>query len=183
MMQQDQLGKSFGLIIAFLIPGMVGLYAVSFYVPVIREWFGIAVAQSTTIGGFLFVIVASLGMGVFISGVRWLVLERMFWNRTPPTLNAVGRRATQTELVYQNLVWQFYDFYLFYANMLFAIVLLYLAWVFVEWWPEGVKLVATTALLIPTCFVLYKSARNSLNRFDQRRESVLTMVRSEQESA
>ena len=182
-MQQDQLGKSFGLIIAFLIPGMVGLYAVSFYVPVIREWFGIAVDQSTTIGGFLFVIVASIGMGVFISGMRWFVLEHLIWKRESPELNTAQRSKTQTELVYQNLVWQFYNFYQFYANTLFAIVLLYLAWVFAERWPEGVKLVATTALLIPACFVLYKSARNSLNRFDQRRESVLSMVRSEQESA
>ena len=90
-MQQDQLGKSFGLIIAFLIPGMVGLYAVSIYVPVIREWFGIAVDQSTTIGGFLFVIVASIGMGVFISGMRWFVLEHLIWKRESPELNTAQR--------------------------------------------------------------------------------------------
>jgi hypothetical protein len=54
MQQQDHLTKSFGLIIAFIVPGMIGLYAASFQVPGLR--------------------VAAAGAGVFLSGLRWLVL-------------------------------------------------------------------------------------------------------------
>ena len=104
-MQQDQLGKSFGLIIGFLIPGMVGLYGVSLHVETIEGWFSVAsTAQSSSVGGFLFVLVASIGVGVFISNVRWLVLERWIWKREPPKHDASARKGTQTELVYQNLV-------------------------------------------------------------------------------
>ena len=45
----DTLTKSFGLSIAFLIPGAIELYATSFFVPVVAIWFG--ADASTTVGG------------------------------------------------------------------------------------------------------------------------------------
>ena len=36
-MQQDQLGKSFGLVIAFLVPGMIGLYAMSLHMRMLQS--------------------------------------------------------------------------------------------------------------------------------------------------
>ena len=179
---QDQLGKSFGLVIAFLVPGMIALYGASLHVKLLEDWFEIAAnARSTTVGGVLLIVVASLGMGVFVSNLRWLVLERWIWRRTPPELpNAHRRRETQTELVYQNLVWQYYQFYQFSANSLFALVLLYGAWLAHELRPEAeglrpapVALALPTILLVPTGCVLYVAAKDSLNRYNKRRDSVL----------
>ena len=186
-MMQDQLGKSFGLIIGFLIPGMIGLYGASLHVEIFREWFGIAAnAESPTVGGFLFVVVASIGMGVFISNLRWLVLERWIWRRRPPDHDASGRRKTQTELVYQNLVWQFYQFYLFAANTMFALVLLYVAWLAAELASAGFRrgLFLPVSFLIPASYVLYENAKESLKRYNDRRSNVLQMVPTqEKESA
>ncbi len=183
---QDQLGKSFGLIIGFLIPGMIGLYGASLHVEIFREWFGIAAnAESPTVGGFLFVVVASVGMGVFISNLRWLVLERWIWQREPPEHDASGRRETQTELVYQNLVWQFYQFYLFAANTMFALVLLYVAWLAAELAsaqdPGLFELCLPITFLVPASYVLYQNAKNSLKRYNERRSNVLRMVPPTQE--
>ncbi len=188
-MQQDQLGKSFGLIIGFLIPGMVGLYGVSLHVETIEGWFSVAsTAQSSSVGGFLFVLVASIGVGVFISNVRWLVLERWIWKREPPKHDASARKGTQTELVYQNLVWQFYDFYLFAANMMFALGLLYLAWLAAEIRTAGLvvdalRMGSPLLLLVPACYVLYRSGKHSLERYTTRRSNVLQMVSQDKESA
>lgn len=177
---QDQLGKSFGLVIGFLVPGMIGLYGAALHVEMLRSWFDIAAnAQSTTVGAVLLIVVASLGMGVFISNLRWLVLESWIWRRTPPELpEAHRRRETQTELVYQNLVWQYYQFYLFSANALFALVLLYGAWLAQEMPAAGLRpgLAVPAALLVPVGCVLYAAAKDSLDRYNRRRTSVLQIT-------
>ena len=180
---KDQLGQSFGLVIAFLIPGMIGVYAASFHVALISAWFGTAASQTTNVGGFLFAILASIGMGVFISGLRWLVLER--WMRWEPeqAVNAAARRDDNTELVYQNLVYQFYDFYLFYANTLFALVILYVAWFADAPRTFSMGTLTRTGLLVVACAILYVSAKDSLRRFEGRRKTVLGLVQPQRESA
>ena len=186
-MVQDQLGKSFGLVIGFLIPGMIGLYGASLHVQMFQDWFGIAAnAPTATVGGFLFVVVASVGMGVFISSLRWLVLEKWIWRHAPSDHDASRRRETQTELVYQNLVWQYYQFYLFSANTMFALVLLYAAWIASELMSIGFRpgLFLPVGLLAPAGYVLYASAKDSLRRYNQRRSTVLRMAPTqEKESA
>ena len=88
----------------------------------------------------------------------------------PPDLpEANRRRETQTELVYQNLVWQYYQFYLFSANALFALALLYAAWLARELSTTGLRpgLALPAALLVPVGYVLYASAKDSLERLQQ----------------
>ena len=100
MMGPDNLSKSFGLTIAFLIPGAVGLYAASYFVPEIRDWFAVHDKTTVSVGGFLFVILGSIGMGVFVGAIRWAVLEssatrstRRFYRRM--SLNPRFRRASR----------------------------------------------------------------------------------------
>ena len=100
----------------------------------------------------------------------------MIWRRQPPEIPAHRRRETQTELVYQNLVWQYYQFYQFSANTLFALMLLYGAWLVREVSETGVnpRLALPAVLLVPACGVLYFAARDSLGRYTKRRKSVLS---------
>ena len=70
---QNQLVGSFGRTIAFVIPGMIALYALAFFVPSLHAWFGLT--QQPTIAGFLFVVLGSIGLGVFVSGIRWRALD------------------------------------------------------------------------------------------------------------
>lgn len=174
-MQQDHLTKSFGLIIAFVVPGMVGLFAASFFVPPLRVWFGIASTQPPTVGGFLFVNVAAAGVGVFLSGVRWLVIERGLWRELDPGggVSLAARRTS--ELAYQNLVSQFYNYYQFYANTLVALFLLYIAWAASSWLAKGPhwELVWAGGALAIVGPILERSARNSFDRFHDRRASLL----------
>jgi hypothetical protein len=124
----DTLSKSFGLSIAFLIPGAIGLYATSFYAPTVATWFG--ADASITVGGFLFVLLGSAGMGVFVSGLRWLVLEELIgWVKPAPrNLDLARRKDERCEAAYQDLLFRHYQFYQFYANTPFALFFMYLAW-------------------------------------------------------
>src|SRR5688500_5709692 len=136
MTSPDSLSKSFGLSIAFLIPGAVGLYAASFFAPIIRHWFS-APTDGSMVGGFLFVVLGSAGMGVFISGMRWVVLDwlicqqlKLHWLPEPPNdIDQALRRHKECEAAYQDLRFSHYQFAQFYLNMPFALLLAYIAWV------------------------------------------------------
>jgi hypothetical protein len=160
------ISKGFGLIIAFLQPGLVGLYALSYVEPAIREWFGLASTQNASVGGFLFVVVASVGMGVFLSGLRWLVLDWAFAD--PPAVDS-RRRAIdpQTEAIYEDIRSQHYRYYQFYANMLCAIVLLYVAW-FATTAPSWPVARLRFGVLVVACVILFLSARDAVTKYDQK---------------
>lgn len=82
MTSPDNATKFFGYLIAYVIPGFVGLYAISLHVPQVSEWLGLARTQSTEVGGVLFAMLASLGIGVFFGGVREMLLERFLVHET-----------------------------------------------------------------------------------------------------
>lgn len=170
----DDLSKAFGLTIAFLLPGLVGLYALSFFDPRILDWFGLASKQEASVGGFLFVVVSSVGTGVFISGLRWLTMDWMFG--TPPAVESKARtRDPQTEHIYQDIRIQHYQFYQFYSNMLCALVLTYAAWFATtkpQWSDAGIRL----AILVGGVVVLFLSARNAVQHYDRK---VLSLLRQE----
>jgi hypothetical protein len=162
----DNLSKSFGLAIAFLIPGVVGLYALSFFAPAVQEWFGIAAKGSTSIGGFLFVVLGSIGMGVFISGLRWLVLEQWlaFVQRRPLNLDDARRRDEKCEAAYQDLLFRHYQFYQFYANMPFALGFAYIAW-FVAEGRVGERAFWLLLLMLIADGVLLACAKNAITAY------------------
>jgi hypothetical protein len=67
----------FGIIIAFVAPGFVALQAASYYVPTIAQWMTAASEKEQSIGVFMFVLLASLSMGLVVSGVRALVVDKL----------------------------------------------------------------------------------------------------------
>ena len=190
-MQQDHLGKSFGLVIAFLVPGMIGLYAASLHVPIFQSWFEAAAGARTTVGGFLFIVIASSGTGVFLSGVRWYVLEWLIKRGVSTKHDTSKRGETQTELVYQNMRQQHYDFYLFYSNTLVALVVLWASWLpsqlpILTAWPFSwatAKPIVVTMLGVAAGWVLYASAKDAYKRYQKKRTAVLELAPKARESA
>lgn len=178
----DTLSKSFGLSIAFFIPGALGLYAVSFFVPVVREWFGAAADAQATVGGFLFVMLGSAGMGVFISGIRWLVLESNYgikyfgWRYAPDPpqgLDLARRKDQACEAAYQDLLFRHYQFYQFYANIPFALALTYVAWAVVSPNATLERGLWLAILMVIADAVLLVSGKHAISRYDYKIRELL----------
>ena len=181
----EKLSQYFGLIIAFLVPGMVGLFALSYFEPSLREWFGFAAASETTVGGFLFVLLGSIGMGVFVSGLRWCLCDRCFkMFPAAPNFQHERRHEEQKDRAYQDARAQHYMFFLFYANTLTILPFLFASW-FVQTQPrpQWIDVGIRFALLVVTCFVLYLSACDALQKFDQKAERLLGLVKPPQSPA
>ena len=73
--------RSFGILIAYLIPGFLTVQAMQQHSPTLRAWFGAAENAEPTVGGFLYVSVVSFAAGLLASTVRWLLLDT-FHERT-----------------------------------------------------------------------------------------------------
>ncbi len=69
--------KNFGLLIANLLPGLVALWGASYFSHTVRIWLGASGATGPTVGGFLYVTLASVGAGMTVSAVRFLVIDRI----------------------------------------------------------------------------------------------------------
>jgi hypothetical protein len=116
---------NFGPLIAYLIPGatvLVGLLPSS---PTLRTWFATAPADAPTIGGFLYLTVASLAVGMVVSALRWVVVDtihRLTGLSVPPLdFSTLGRNVE----AYVLLIEIHYRHYQFYANMLVATAISY----------------------------------------------------------
>ena len=136
----EKAAKWFSYVIAFLAPGFVGLWALGYHVEEIRGQLGSSQAAGTEVGGFLFVVLASVGLGVFLSGVRYFLFDRFLFGwvgqympllhvppRVPDALE-VARLQEKANEAFQELNEQFYRFYQFYSNTAVALALSFGAW-------------------------------------------------------
>lgn len=60
---------NFGVIIAYLLPGMIALWGISFLSETVRAWFGATGENAATVGGFMHVALASLAAGLLVGAV------------------------------------------------------------------------------------------------------------------
>ncbi len=116
---------NFGPLIAYLLPGATALLGFSPFSATVRSWLATAPAEVPTIGGFLYLTVASLAVGMTVSAVRWAVVDTLHgWLgvRLPPLdFSKLGRNVD----AYALLIEIHYRHYQFYSNMFVAVGMAY----------------------------------------------------------
>lgn len=125
---QSVTNANFGPLVAYLLPGATVLLGVSPFSPLVRSWFAIPPDGTPTIGGFLFLTVASMGVGMTVSAVRWLVIDtlhRLTGLSLPPL--DFSRLGPNVE-AYGLLIEIHYRHYLAYANESIALVIAYVCY-------------------------------------------------------
>ena len=118
---------NFGLLIAYVLPGFTALWGMSYLWQPIRVWLGATPANAPTVGGFLYVTLASVAVGVTVSTVRWAVLDSIHhWTgiRQPEWDFS---RLQDNFAAYNVLNDIHYKYYLFHGNHLIAILFLFVA--------------------------------------------------------
>ncbi len=121
---------NFGLLIAYLVPGFVSLLGVSLFSETVQAWLGIVPLSSPTVGGFLYVTLASIAAGLIVSAVRWTTVDRLHHHTGIPEPTWNFARLPATLPAFMILVENHYRYYQFYANMLVAAAFCYLAYLF-----------------------------------------------------
>lgn len=94
---RDISSTSFGFLIAFLLPGITGLLAVSFWVEPLQDVFVTFESAESNVGLFLLVLLFALALGLEINLVRWVVFEKWLCRNArldPEDFKALGDQAT-----------------------------------------------------------------------------------------
>jgi len=120
-------GRNFGVLIAYLLPGFVSLWAVAMFSPAVDSWLSSTPNAQPTVGGFLYTTLGSLSGGLTVSAVRWAVVDSFH--------HATGLISPEWDFsklrgrldAFEALVENHYRYYQFYSNMLVAVVAVFLA--------------------------------------------------------
>ena len=72
---KDVTSTTFGLLIAYLLPGVVGFHALAERVPSLEQLLQSFLAATSSVGLFFYVALVALVIGIQLSAFRWLVFE------------------------------------------------------------------------------------------------------------
>jgi hypothetical protein len=167
---QTVTNASFGPLIAYLVPGATVLAGVSQFSPTLRGWLAATPVEAPTIGGFLYLTVASLTAGMTVSAVRWVVVDTLHaWTGLRmPTLD-FSKLGDKVE-AFTLLIDIHYAHYRFYANMLVATAVAYACYrirlgdLHLGWLDLGFVLLEA---------VFFATSRDTLRKYYVRSEQLL----------
>lgn len=122
---KDLTDKNFGIVIAFLLPGFVLLWGLSYSSPDIAAWLAKASGEtSPSIGGFLYSALASLALGLVISAIRWVFIDHLLgWmDIKDPGIDIAKLTDKDKAAAFLMVVENHYRYYQYYANTLVAVI-------------------------------------------------------------
>jgi len=164
--------KNFGLLIAYVLPGILCLWGVSYFSPTVRSWFGTAPTDSPTIAGFLYVTLAAIAAGMIASTVRWLVVDTIHHLTGIPRPDFDFSRFEDKFSAYDMLGEVHYRYYQFYGASLIALLFSYSCWrlsASLASTPLGLRDVGVLLL----AGILFAGSRDTFRKYNQRLSMLL----------
>jgi hypothetical protein len=168
--------QNLGVVIAYLLPGSVVLWPLSLYSSTLRSWLGVRHEEAPTVGGFLYVTLAALGLGILTNSLRALVLD--------PLQHRTGikkRLWSYSELQHpigaiEFLVVHQFRYYQFSGNTMIAALFAYAAFELHRRGWSGPVLFGMAAVQI----LLWFSSRATLRTYYQRLGEILSTEEGEE---
>lgn len=161
--------RSFGIIIAYIVPGFVCMAGASQYSETVAGWMSVAPASGPSIGSFLYVILGSLAAGLMCNCFRFVALDSLY-QRTGLVAPRLDFRKLQKNIdAFQLTVEHNFRYYQHHGSMLIAILFFAAA-------DQCAKGVWSASMLIGLTVVetmLFVTARDNLRRFYDRTNQLL----------
>lgn len=165
--------ETFGLVIAYLLPGFFALWGVSFVSETVRAWLSVSPATAPTVGGFLFGTLGSLAAGMMASTVRWAVIDAIHHRTGIPQPEWDFRRLQRHFEAFEGLVTNHYRYYQALANSIVASVFSFVVFVIAsDSWPEGAGV--AVVILAAVEVLLWTGSRDALRKYYERTSLLLS---------
>ena len=166
--------RQFGLIVAYLIPGFVGLVGLAPLVPLVAQWLKPVHDGALGFGPPLYTLLAATTMSQIINCFRWVLLDQFHsWCGLRPTATDFSQLHARID-GFDYLVQNHYRYYQFAGNMLLAIV-----------WAYGINRILKTSPsmgfgtdlgVVILVLVLFAASRDALAKYYHRTDSLLGTV-------
>lgn len=171
---QSVSNTNFGPLIAYLVPGATALWGVSLFSPPLHAWFAFTATDAPTIGGFLYLTIASLAVGMTVTAIRWAFVDLLhaITGLGAPSLD-FSRLPGRVD-AYNLLIEIHYRHYQFYANMFVATAISYLC--------HRIQLGLTLELgwadagFVALEVVFFATSRDTLGKYHRRSGQLLGMA-------
>lgn len=170
--------KNFGVLIAYVLPGFVALWAVGRFSKTVESWIVTSQHGGPTVAGFLYVTLASLAAGLTVSAIRWAMVDSLH--------HATGLKPPKLEFStlddrlhgFHGLVENHYRYYQFYSNMFVSTALAFAA----EVSPSGnlCQIGLPTVGFMFLELVFFAGSRDALSKYYARAERLLGKTCSEE---
>ncbi len=178
MLLREISSNNFGLLIAFVLPGFTALWGASYLSPVLRSWLVGADPSGPTVGGFLYVTLASVACGLTVSTVRWATIDWIHHYTGLPRPRWDFSRLQEHFAAYKILNEIHYKFYQFNSNSLISVLFVYVARrIQLGFWTAPFGWVDAGLLLLAV--ILYIGSRDTLRNFYERVSDLLDSKRAE----
>jgi hypothetical protein len=156
----------FGLIVAYLLPGFIGLLGIVPLVPAVAVWLQTGTSCEAGLGAPLYAVLAATTAGMILSCFRWLIVDQIhrLTGLVPPVWD--DRQLEDRLTAFNYLVESHYRYYQFVSNTLVAVV-----------WAYGInRWLGTSAVFGPLtdcavlvlCIVLFAASRDALSKYYSR---------------
>jgi hypothetical protein len=126
---KDLTSTSFGYVIAFLLPGIVCVYGFTFLSDNIRSLLQPTLSGSATFISGLIALLAALTVGLLISGVRFLIFEKLLCRKHRLDAGTFERLVSSERFsVFKAVVDEHYRYHQFWGGFFIALIPLYIGW-------------------------------------------------------
>ena len=161
---QSVSSANFSLSIAYVIPGFVTLLGLRWHSDVVQSWLGQQTSDSPTVGGFLYVTLASIGVGLFVNGLRWLTVDQIHMRTGSPKKDWSYADLQKHYLAYEFLINNQFRYHQFNGNMLISVAFYWASGCVAFGWPGTWSLLGL--LGIESVFLLI--SRNTYDNYIRR---------------
>ncbi len=162
---------NFGPLIAYLVPGATALWGSSLFSATIRAWFASAPPDTPSLGGFLYLTVASVAVGMVVSAVRWTIVDSIHRLTGLPLPELDFSMLGKNVEAFNLLISIHYQHYQFYSNMLIATAFSYACYRIQSGglWPVGFLDLGFVAIEL----VFFVTSRDTLKKYYSRSQQLL----------
>jgi len=160
---------TFGPLVAYLVPGATVLVALRPYSQPLDHWFAVSTSSAPSIGGFLFLTVTAVAVGMTLNAIRWALIDRLHavTGLPPPRLNFA--RLQENIQAVTLLIEIHYRHYQFYANMFVATAF----WYMLHRAEQGAHVSYVDAVVVAAESIFFLTSRDTLRKYYSRCEQVL----------
>ena len=160
----------FGLMVAYLLPGFIGLAGIVPFAPMVAAWLQ-PLDQQASLGPPVYAVLAATTVGMILSCFRWVLIDHVHqWTGVrPPVWD--DRLLEDRVDAFNYLVDNHYRYYQFFANTLIAVLVAYSVNRFMNTLP--LFGFASDVVVCVLCAALFAGSRDSLAKYYARTSQLM----------